>query len=235
MEFFLSNYRIFQEHIKQVLEEACSKFQKHDLKEKCIEVVDKNIDYIVNSIIKKVSPKEICHGLGFCDSSTVEVERKIEQMSDRLMEKYSETPQCVLCQLIATKLEADLKNNKTEEDIENAVLQVCHALPGKYSVKCKKFIEEYAELIISMLSTVPPKELCKELNFCLSNLQKDTSQRDVLECGICNTAVDNLATVLEKNGPKDKEIVIETTCHLLPAKYYQQVCSRIFFFSIYEH
>lgn len=208
-----------------MLEEACSKFHKHGLKEKCVEVVDKNADYIVNSIIKQLAPKEICHGLGFCDAKSTKVERKIEEMSDRLMEKYKETPQCVLCQLVATKLEADLKNNKTEAQIENAVRQVCHAMPGKYKDKCKKFIENYADLIISLLTTVPPKELCAELNFCLSHLTKDTNQRDVLECGICNTAVDNLAIVLEKNGPKDKEIVIETTCHLMPAKYYQQVCN----------
>lgn len=222
-----------QEHIKKVLEQACSKFHKEGLKEKCIDIVDKNADYIVNSIIKQVTPKEICHGLGFCDAVAIAVEQKIQQISNQLMEKYSETPQCVLCQLIATKLEADLKDNKTETEIENAVLRVCHALPGKYNVKCKKFIEEYADLIISMLSTVPPKELCAELNFCLSHLKKDTSQRDVLECGICNTAVDNLATVLEKNGPKDKEIVAETTCHMIPAKYYQQVCSKTFAHFLY--
>lgn len=40
--------------------------------------------------------------------------------------------------------------------------------------------------------------------------------------GVCYSAVDALATVLEKHGPKDKDIVAETTCHLLPAKYYEQ-------------
>lgn len=206
-----------------MLEQACSSFHKKKLKEKCIEVVEKNADYIVDAIIKEVSPKEICHGLGFCETARIDVDVKIEQVSDQLMQKYSETPQCVLCQLIATKLEADLKNKKTEDEIENAVRRVCHALPNKFSVECKKFIEEYADLIISMLSTVPPKELCGELNFCLSNLRKDTNHRDVLECGICNTAVDALAIVLEKNGSKEKEIVTATSCHLLPAKYYQQV------------
>lgn len=206
-----------------MLEQACSKFQKKELKDKCVKVVEKNADYIVNAIIKEVTPKEICHGLALCETKTSDVHAKIESVSDQLMVKYSETPQCVLCQLIATKLEADLKNKKTEEEIENAVRRACHALPNKYSVKCNKFIQDYADLIISMVSTVPPKELCSELNFCVKSLSKDTNQRDILECGICNTAVDALAIVLEKNGPKDKKIVAETTCHLLPAKYYQQV------------
>lgn len=213
-----------KEHIKEVLEQACAKFHKQNLKEKCVEVVEKNADYIVNSIIKEVSPKEICHGLGFCEvNPNNEVKAKIANVVDALMEKYSETPQCVLCQVIATKLEADLKNSKTQDEIEHSVRKVCSALPSKYSEKCRKFIDEYADLVISMLSTVPPKELCAELNFCLNKMNKDTNQRDVLECGICNTAVDALNVVLEKNGPKEKDIVAETTCHLLPANYFEQV------------
>lgn len=46
---------------------------------------------------------------------------------------------------------------------------------------------------------------------------------DILECGICNTAVDALSTVLSKNGPKDRDNVSDTTCRLLPAKYFQTV------------
>lgn len=201
-----------------MLEEACSSFHKKELKEKCIEVVDKNADYIVDSILKHASPKEICHGLGFCDK----VETEIIEVSEQLMARYADTPQCVLCELIATKLEADLKKNKTQDEIEDAVRKVCKALPAKFNAKCQKFVEDYADLVIGLLATMPPKELCGELNFCRADLRKDTSQQDVLECGVCYSAVDALATVLEKHGPKDKDIVAETTCHLLPAKYFEQ-------------
>lgn len=184
-------------------------------------MVDKNADFIVDSIVKELSPKEICAGIGLCAQRSLDVDTKMI-VSQQLMQRYSETPQCVLCELIATKLEAQLKNNKTEEEIENAVRKVCHSLPAKFNAKCKKFVEDYADLIIGLLATVPPKELCGELNFCRDNLRKDTSQNDILECGVCYSAVDALATVLEKHGPKDKDIVAETTCHLLPAKYYDQ-------------
>lgn len=191
------------------------------MKEKCVEVVEKNADYIVDAIIKQVSPKELCHGIGFCSGKPTEVDMKIMELSEQLLRKYSETPQCVLCELIATKLEAELKTNKTQEEIENAIHKFCNAMPAKLATKCKKFVEDYADLVIGLVATVPPKELCGELNFCRSNLKKDTSERDVLECGVCYSTVDALATVLQKHGPKDKEIVAETTCNLLPAKYHQ--------------
>lgn len=194
---------------------------RKDLKQKCDQLVEQYADYIVDSIVKGLEPQQVCHGIGLCATHSPDDDSKII-VSDHLMERYSETPQCVLCELIATKLEAQLKNNKTQDEIENAVRKICRSLPAKFNVKCKKFIEDYADLIIGLVATVPPKELCGELNFCRDNLRKDTSQRDIMECGVCYSAVDALATVLEKHGPKDKEIVVETTCHLLPAKYYDQ-------------
>lgn len=150
------------------------------MKEKCIEVVDQNADYIVNAIIKQTSPKEICHGLGFCGASQdsgAEETKELAKIAEVLMEKFSETPQCVLCELIMTKLEANLKKNATQVEIENSIRKICSSLPAKLSLKCKKFVEDYADLVISLISTVPPKELCGELNFCRANLLKDTAQR----------------------------------------------------------
>lgn len=46
---------------------------------------------------------------------------------------------------------------------------------------------------------------------------------EVLECGVCGAAVDALSVVLAKHGPKDRDTVIETTCHLLPAKHNDDV------------
>lgn len=170
-----------QAHIKEVLEQACSSFRKQDLKEKCTELVDKNADFIVDSIVKELSPHEICHGISLCAQGSSDVEPKII-MSKQLMQRYTETPQCVLCELIAAKLEAQLKNNITQDEIEQAVRRMCHSIPAKFEVKCNKFVEDYADLIIGLLATVPPKELCGEMNFCRDNLRRDTSRKDILEC-----------------------------------------------------
>lgn len=204
------------------MEQACSSFHKPELKEKCVEVVEKNADYIVDAIIKQVPPKQICRGLGFCGSNPTELDTKIMELSAQLMRKYSDTPQCVLCELIATKLEAELKSNKTQDEIEDTIRKFCKTIPSKITKKCEKFVDNYADLIIGLVSTVPPKELCGELNLCRSNLHQDTSERDVLECGVCYSTVDALATVLEKHGSKEKHIVAETTCNLLPSKYHEE-------------
>lgn len=164
-----------REHIKEVLEQACSTFRRKSLKEKCIEIVDKNSDYIIEAIVKEVTPKEICIGLGFCIVD--ESENHIKELTPALTAKLQDTPQCVLCELVMTKLEAELKDKKTQEEIENTVKNICTKLPNSVSKKCDSFINEYADLIISLLSTVPPKELCGEINLCLTEQKKDLSRR----------------------------------------------------------
>lgn len=171
-----------KEHIKQVLDEACSSFHKKELKEKCIELVNKNADYIINAIISGVTPKEICIGLGFC-LATVEIEiikrpsvvNDISSIPPALEDKYKDKPECVLCELIMTRLEAELKNKHTQDEIRHSVENICTKLPRSVAPNCKSFIDQYEELIISMLISVPPKELCGSLNLCLQNQFKDTS------------------------------------------------------------
>lgn len=93
------------------------------------------------------------------------------------MQKYADTPQCVICELFMTKLENNLKKNATQDEIEKTVRRICSAFPAKLAGKCKKFVEDYADLVISLVSTVPPKELCGEINLCRENIKKDTNHR----------------------------------------------------------
>lgn len=162
-----------KEHIKQVLDEACHSLPKENLKNKCIEAVNKNIDYIIDAVIKEVSPKEICAVLGFCIGSE---EIEFQMIPATVEQQLKDKPECVLCELIMTRLEAELKNKKTQEEIRRSVENICEKLPRSYAASCKSFIDKYADLIISMVDTVPPKELCGSLNFCVTNQVKDVSR-----------------------------------------------------------
>lgn len=152
-----------------MLEQECSLFKKADLKQKCLEIVDKNTDFIIDEIIKNADPKEVCKGISLCKvQSTVNTELAVE----RMMTKYSEQPQCVLCQFVMTKVEAELKDKKTEAELEEFLRGVCKSLP-KYKIECNKFIGDYIKLIVTLVDTIPPKELCGQINMCRDN-KKDT-------------------------------------------------------------
>lgn len=211
--FFLST----QEHVEAVLQEQCSSITNADLKKKCFAFVQDHNDYIVDALMNNKPPKQICKDLKFCAT------RPTGQIVGQMMAKYSDTPQCVVCQMIAVNLENLLRTNSTIEEIDEAVHTICKYVPKKYSPECEEFVESYAELAISYLLSASPKELCLGMNFCRSSSKKDTSHRDILECGVCNAAVDALATVYAHDGSKDMDIVSETTCNLIPLKHKKEV------------
>lgn len=130
----------------------------------------------MEAIIKNASPKEICTVLGFCFGEEVSSSHPMETLSPALEAKYAATPQCVLCELVMTRLETELKNKKTQDEIRETVQNICSKLPKSVSSNCKQFVEQYADLIISLVSTVPPKELCGEINLCLSHQTQDVAK-----------------------------------------------------------
>lgn len=58
-------------------------------------------------------------------------------------------------------------NEKTRDKIEKAVHGVCNHLPKTVSKECNKFVDEYADAMMSILSEdVSPKEACTVLGLC---------------------------------------------------------------------
>ena len=43
---------------------------------------------------------------------------------------------------------------------------ICAALPKSVTKQCTKFVDQYADLIISLLESVPPKDICKQMSLC---------------------------------------------------------------------
>ena len=180
-----------QEEIEQYLQHACTTLDKPDLRDKCAKFVEKNADLLVNAIVKQLAPKVVCRDLGFCarkmfedslkfDSSEETEEETVEEEDDgpvvnvNYYEAAPEPPTCALCELLISKLEKDITDKKTRDEIEQSVKNVCKILPKTLTAECKKFIDQYGELIINLIGTVPPKEICAEAHFCLfANRQPD--------------------------------------------------------------
>lgn len=139
---------------------------KTKLKNKCLSAIEKNADFIIDLLIKEVTPKEVCLALGFCFTSInddfIEVVPLPEVRPTPPKPEYI----CRLCQIVVQKIEDQLNNKSAQQDIENCVKQVCDALPKKWQPKCRKFIDAYANEIIKYLPNEPPKEVCKKASVC---------------------------------------------------------------------
>lgn len=77
-----------------------------------------------------------------------------------------DTPQCAVCELIMSQIEKELNDKPTQDEIKNAVKHVCIVLPKSVRTQCDKLIDQYGTMIILLLSTTPPKEICSQMMFC---------------------------------------------------------------------
>jgi saposin len=204
-------------HIEQVLEHACESLPKANLRQSCIAAVKKNSDYIIEAIIKNVTPKEICVVLAFCAP---------------IPRPPGNDPQCVLCELVMEHFEKELANKSTVEEIEQTFLHICKKLPKTVTKNCESFVKQYADLVITLATKVSPKEICTEINLCRppkfgAILE---TKADVLECAVCHAAAEALSDIMKTDNSTERVYMAEKTCNVLPAKYVQR-CSK--FMGIY--
>lgn len=190
------------------------------MKRKCTKFVDKYGDRIIDSLANGKNDA-FCRVV-VCDSST-ETDINYENAVNQVMTKYSKTPQCVICEIIAQKLNAILERNSTMEMINSNVHRVCSLTPKIHSDTCDEFITNYVEFIVVVIQRESPADLCTFLDFCHSSLDRDTTHEEILECGVCNVAVDALKTVHSYHGSKDKDTISKVTCNLVPSMYREQV------------
>lgn len=124
--------------------------------------IEKNADFIVDLILKEVTPKEVCMALGFCIARDDIIEVVPLPEVKPTPNEYT----CRLCEIIVKKVEEQLNNKTAQEDIEKCLQEVCTALPDKLQSECKKFIDAYTNEIIKHFPSGSPKEICKKINVC---------------------------------------------------------------------
>lgn len=136
---------------------------------------------------------------------------------------------CIMCEFVMTKLEASLNSKATQEEIKKAVEGVCSAMPKSVKAPCTKFVDSYAELIVTLLATTPPAKICQEIKMCKAPAQEvlQLAKDDVFECAVCQGAVTVVDRMLEDpKFDRDLEKVVERTCAVAP-KLYKPKCAEM--------
>ena len=172
----------------------CEKLYK--LKTKCTDMVEKHGDIVIDLIMKGLSAKEICRELGYCvfevNDEIMEIDEAvhssvvvalpepsdlydivdISEKREYFPYEKSDNTVCVVCQTVMAQLETELKDKKTQEEIENTIKNICHSFPKSFNAQCSKFVDSYVGLIISLIGTMKPKEICVELKLCTALLKQ---------------------------------------------------------------
>lgn len=80
------------------------------------------------------------------------------------------TTECVLCEMIMKEVDTILQGSKVKEEIESALKSVCDRLStGDLAKECSNFVMQYTEILIDLLKSMPPKEVCSKLGLCTAD------------------------------------------------------------------
>ncbi|XP_037955000.1 uncharacterized protein LOC119684931 [Teleopsis dalmanni] len=234
--------------IEAALQQSCNKLRKK-IQNKCHTYIDKYGDKIATLILKEMEPKMICRELGLClwsEQEDLEIDEALKYDVVALPKRnviltpserftaleptgiIKEPPTCVLCEFVMAKLEVELKNKTTQEEIKHTIENICNHMPKTVAKSCDKFVDQYANAIITLIGTVPPKEICQKIQLCFANMDKVVND-EVIECGVCHGAVMTLSPYLKQHldlANLSAQDMTTAACGSLPAKYYQ-ICSEM--------
>lgn len=80
------------------------------------------------------------------------------------------TTECVLCEMIMKEVDTILQGSQVKEEIESALKSVCDRLStGDLAKECSNFVMQYTEILIDLLKSMPPKEVCFKLGLCTAD------------------------------------------------------------------
>ncbi|GLV43603.1 Saposin-related [Carabus blaptoides fortunei] len=231
-----------EENIKNALGKLCTHLPRN-LAAECNDFVLTYADELVEMLVADLSPQEVCVYLKLCEDNstkhfapallhkpeenngdmTLTNEIPDDTVEGRQVEKdvhsdlVSRSPQCVICEFVMSKLEDELKDKTNEDEIKRIVHGVCNHLPKSVAAECNDFVTKYADMIIVLLQTVQPEEICSMIGLCQDNIIQVTEE--ILDCAICESTVTALDRLMD-NPRIDHamEHVLTKACLALPYK-----------------
>lgn len=222
-----------EENIEHALDKLCTHLPK-DLNEQCTSLIKGYSKELVEMLIADLSPEEICVYAKLCDPTknagpSVELfplDKDGEIMTNEIpnypvdvKKNIKDDGKCVACEFVMQYVEKAMKNKSTKDEIEHIVHNICNYMPKTVSKSCNNFVNQYADLVIDMLSSeVSPKEVCTLLGLCQAAVQRMINSID--ECALCQAMISSIDTAL--TNPKVdhviEEIVGDACKYIAPSK-----------------
>ena len=209
---------------------SCDKMKRFSFQ--CKKFVDQHANEVVELIFKGLEPEVVCSILLVCSKSNTELMMNGFEVSPVVETKLEEKPQCVLCEFVMEKMEDVLKDKKTDEDIKHAIRTVCEKMPKSVANVCAKFVDEYFMMIVALITTTEPKDMCSSLELCESFHQDvvllDVAKDELIKCSLCRGILASMDSIVENPFFENSlEKMEERACKTFAASYVKQCVDMI--------
>lgn len=175
-----------EESIVKELDKLCT-YMPDSLKDECVDLVKIYSKEIIDALLADMSPQEVCVYIKLCDATKKVVpenffpvdkdgEIATNEIPDyplELTKPLKDDTGCVICEFAMKYVEKAMRNKSTKDEIEKIVHGMCNFLPQSVGKECNDFVNQYAELVIELLSQeVTPHEICTLIGLCQANVQQ---------------------------------------------------------------
>ena len=90
-----------------------------------------------------------------------------------IMQKPVQDNKCIVCEFFMQYIDKAMRKKSTKEEIEKIVHSACNYLPKVSSQECNGFVDQYADVLIDLLSSeVSLQEACTMAHFCGKTMQR---------------------------------------------------------------
>lgn len=179
----------------------------------CKAFVDKYSDRIVDLVSQELKPEKICQELLFCvteDQADMQdydfgldiLAGSFNIPSKNIEEVDASSTTCIICEFIMTKAEEELNDKQMDEDIKKIFKNICSKMPQTVSKQCNQFIDYYFDMIIALIETTKPEEMCTVMKLCpkmdgLIETKLLEIKNDIYSCAVCKGVVEAVDTIIE--------------------------------------
>ncbi|XP_077287168.1 prosaposin [Arctopsyche grandis] len=151
-----------EENIKSAVEKAC-RYLPTSVGGQCEAFVEAYGNAVIALLVQEIDPSQVCPALTLCPKQA-----ELPKIDVLMTTGSGSKTNCPLCLFAVEQLETMLKNNSTEENIQNALDNLCSHLPAKLRSECTDFVDTYSKQLVEMLAAeFTPQEVCVYLKLCV--------------------------------------------------------------------
>ncbi|XP_076459492.1 prosaposin-like [Babylonia areolata] len=155
--------------IKAIMEKVCKVLPSDD-EQNCIDFVEKYGTFIIELLLSKVSPDEVCQLAEVCSSAKL-------QQTVKLQTPLKGSMKCWVCEEALTFVKQELDSPTVETDVTKILDKVCSKM-GSYDGLCEEFVSKYTPAIINMVEEeIDPLKLCSTLDLCGKSVENKSQSQ----------------------------------------------------------
>ncbi|XP_046845570.1 prosaposin-like [Xenia sp. Carnegie-2017] len=143
--------------VQEAIQHVCDMYPPF-IKSQCKQFVSQFTSQIIQMITSQVSPDRICGLLHICSK---------ENESNKMSLRKPSFGTCDLCKFAVQYVDNELKTRGVEDEIEEALEEICDALPSSLKTECNALVKKYGDLLLNIIiGKMTPDEVCAELKLC---------------------------------------------------------------------